>query len=504
MHFPDQPARSPADTDGVRPLSEISDVEELRTRARVLEASNAQLAEQLRKLTARVSAMEAGETAPLLKEIEQLKKRIENQVVPGNKSEKRGKPEKKERAPQTGHGPTEQPSLPVKIETHVLDEADCQCPDCGKPLKAWEGKFEESEEIDVVVRQHVRKVHRKQKYQCSCGHIETALGPVRLIPGGRYSTEFALQVVVQKFLDHIPLERQVRMLAREGLKVESQTLWDQEYALYLALIPVEKRLIEFIAGQKVRCADETRWPVFGSETKNWTMWVVAVAQAVHHSIKEGRSEEEAVEMLQSPDGYWMVDGYGVYPALAKKRPQMKLVHCWAHVRRHFLDVETAFPTEVARMLDLVGQLFHIEKDGPADELGKRRTERSKDVVASIRNVLETTPSLPGSGLRGALEYTQRRWSGLTRFLEDPDIPLTNNLAERSLRGPVVGRKNFYGARSERGTNAAALFYSLFESAKLVGVDPVAYLREATRCALGNITIPLPHEFLADGGLLAPH
>ncbi|MEW5848294.1 MAG: transposase [Myxococcota bacterium] len=79
--------------------------------------------------------------------------------------------------------------------------------------------------------------------------------------------------------------------------------------------------------------------------KNWTMWCVATEQAVHHSIKDGRSAEEAVEMLQSPDGVWMVDSYGVYTSLAKSRPGMNLAHCWTHVRRHFIDIETAFPEQ---------------------------------------------------------------------------------------------------------------------------------------------------------------
>ncbi len=84
-----------------------------------------------------------------------------------------------------------------------------------------------------------------------------------------------------------------------------------------------------------------------------------------------------------------------------------------------------------------------------------------------------------------------RWTGLTRFLEDPDIPLSNNLAERSLRGPVVGRKNHYGSKSKRGTEAAALFYSLLESANLCCVEPVGYLRQATGEALAAGQFPSP-------------
>jgi hypothetical protein len=100
--------------------------------------------------------------------------------------------------------------------------------------------------------------------------------------------------------------------------------------------------------------------------------------------------------------------------------------------------------------------------------------------------------LPRSELGKAVRYMLDRWTGLTRFLDDPCIPLDNNAAERVLRGPVVGRKNHYGSKSLRGTQVAALFYTLCESAKLVGVDPHTYLLTATEAALavpGTVTLP---------------
>jgi hypothetical protein len=100
---------------------------------------------------------------------------------------------------------------------------------------------------------------------------------------------------------------------------------------------------------------------------------------------------------------------------------------------------------------------------------------------------------PGSALFEAITYMTNRWSRLTCFVEDPRLPLDNNVAERALRGPVVGRKNHYGSRSLRGVEVAALFYSLLESAKLVGINPEAYLARAIEAALAGETVPLPHE-----------
>jgi transposase len=103
-------------------------------------------------------------------------------------------------------------------------------------------------------------------------------------------------------------------------------------------------------------------------------------------------------------------------------------------------------------------------------------------------------ALPGSGLRGAIEYMGGMWEhGLLRFLDDPNVPIDNNGTERCLRGVVIGRKNHYGSRSQRGTEVAALFYSLIESAKLAGVGPHTYLRVATLAALRGADVVLPHQ-----------
>ena len=100
--------------------------------------------------------------------------------------------------------------------------------------------------------------------------------------------------------------------------------------------------------------------------------------------------------------------------------------------------------------------------------------------------------LPGKSVEEGVRYMLERWTGLTRFVENPRIPLDNNAAKRALRGPVVGRKNHYGSRSQRGTQVAALFYTLCETAKLVGVDPYAYLLRALHAAIaqpGAVTHP---------------
>ena len=155
-------------------------------------------------------------------------------------------------------------------------------------------------------------------------------------------------------------------------------------------------------------------------------------------------------------------------------------------------------------MQLISKLYLVEREAPrvafpepAEHLALRaklREEHSRPLVAEIYAWAEDQrqKALPRSGLGQATEYLLGLRQGLTRFLEDPRIPLDNNAAERALRGVVVGRKNHYGSRSKRGTEVAALLYSLCETAKLVGVEPRAYLLEATHAALskpGTVTLP---------------
>ena len=182
-------------------------------------------------------------------------------------------------------------------------------------------------------------------------------------------------------------------------------------------------------------------------------------------------------------------------------PGIELAHCWAHVRRKYLEGSDAYPGLGEHAVARIGELFALEQEmqatGEGSELLERarlRRQWSKPIVDAVLEwALECRGGvMPGSKMGRAIEYMLKLWPGLTRFLDDPGVPLDNNAAERALRGVVVGRKNHYGSRSKRGTEVAALFYTLFESAKLTGVDPRAYVRKAALAAIetpGAVTLP---------------
>ena len=175
----------------------------------------------------------------------------------------------------------------------------------------------------------------------------------------------------------------------------------------------------------------------------------------------------------------------------------------------FLEAEDSEPELSAQFLDDIRELFGIEHE--IDERSKGldraaalavraevRGERSRDVVNRIGRRAAEVRVLPRSPIAKALTYLENRWDGLTRFVEDPRVPMTSNAAERALRGLVLGRSNPYGSRSKRGTEVAAIFYSLVESAKLNGIDPAAYLRLGAKTHLRGEVVPLPHEVVSSG------
>jgi len=317
-----------------------------------------------------------------------------------------------------------------------------------------------------------------------------------------------VEVAIDKYLDHLPLERQARRMAREGLTIDSQTLWDQLDALATGLQPTYEALRQYVLAAQVIGADETWWRFLqGRGAPRWWAWSVAREDAVAYTILESRSQHAARQVLNGYAGIVMADGYGVYDALARAGPGLILAHCWAHVRRKFVEAELHYPGPCGEILDLIGQLYAVERTCPtldpaASEdahaevrqlRGAARREHSIAIVDAIRAWAFRQRALPESSLGKAIAYMLGLWAGLTCFLGDARIPLDNNATERGLRGMVVGRKNHYGSRSKRGTAVAALFYSLIETAKLAGVNPKTYLLEATHAALENPgTALLPH------------
>ncbi|HKO91417.1 MAG TPA: IS66 family transposase, partial [Polyangiaceae bacterium] len=233
------------------------------------------------------------------------------------------------------------------------------------------------------------------------------------------------------------------------------------------------------------------------DNKRWQTWAVVAPNAVSYRILDSRSAAAAAEVLGDYAGMLLCDGYSAYESLRKRGGKFEIARCWAHVRRKFVEAEEVAPDAARQVLDLIGELYAAEAGCSTEDARARiRTERSRDIVRRIQDWALKQEGLPRSPLQKAIAYMGDLWPGLLRFLDDPRLALDNNATERALRGVVLGRKNHFGSRSERGSEVAALFYSVIESAKLAGVEPDAYLRGAARQAIRGERISLPHELAA--------
>jgi len=496
-------------------LEEITDVKTLQQVASHLEKATVRQSKQIAKLRAENARLRGTDLDPqmeleLLKEqLAALQRMVFSSSSERRPSDKKGADDEPEKA-RRGHGPKSQPNLPVEEVTHTLEEEDRACSICGQTLDKMGDQAEESSEITVVGVEYKILKHRRQKYRCRCNEqVMTAPGPAKLIPGGRYSVDFAVHVAENKYLDHLPLERQVKAMGRAGLETDSQTIWDQISVLARHLEPTYRALCRQVLESYVVYADETFWRNHENKnTSKWWTWCVASDDIATYLIQKSRSQKAAKKVLAGFEGTAMTDGYAAYQALQSSTPNLKLAHCWAHVRRKFLDAADFSPELSEHAVGLIGELFKIEQEipragpGASDEeqqetldLRRRlRQEKSRPVITDLLEwaVRHDGAVLPKSKMGRAITYMLKLWKGLTLFLEDPRIPLDNNAAERALRGVVIGRKNHYGSKSKRGTEVAALFYTLFETAKLSGIDPRAYVTLAANRAIaehGAVTLP---------------
>jgi transposase len=472
------------------------DIERLRQVARLQKSQLEHLIAMLARKCAELEKLKGsgGELQIALKLLEEAQEEAAKLDEPAAPPADKKKGKRKQR----GHGPTEQSNLPrVPLLCELVGAAARECPSCHGTLKPLAGQAERSEMIDVVeLKYQVVEVER-QKYVCACGGaVETAPGPVRAVDGGRYSLRFAIKVAFDKYVAHLPLERQVSLMAHHGLNVTSQTLWDQCSAVTELLAPTYDALFALLRASPVVGVDQTGWPdLEDTSLPPWQMWCVTAPRLVYHRICDDKSARTFKDLLGDYRGWVVADALGSHEAGARECRGLKLAACWAHVLRRFRDAVVDF-SEAQFMLAWIQDLYAI--DARATDSRDRallRSTESRVVTEKMKAWMQGTTALKTTSLGGAIRYTLGIWSRLTLFLDNPEIWLDNNRTERGLRGPVIGRRNHFGSKSARGTVVAATMYSLVESAKAAGVDPIAYLVQvATRAKQNPGAVLLPADF----------
>lgn len=463
-----------------------TDIEYLRSAAMILEAEltyersvNRQLLEIIRANTGELWSQQALKLA----EAEQML--VEPAAAP--KPEKHEKPRKAKRR----SGPRPQPKLPIEDVSCTLSEDERVCGGCGGELAAVEGMADTSELIDVIEVRYVVKRVCQQTYRCcDCGDLSRAKGPARAVKGGRYSLDVGVKVAIDKYEQHVPLARQARIAQGHDLQVGRNALYGLIERMADELEPAWNAILDEIRRHEVIGLDQTGWPDLDQKKKKrWQVWCLTAPGLVGHVIRGDKTAATFDELLNTYQGTVVCDAMSSHLSASRVRAgPIKLAGCWAHVRRKFADAEPDHP-RAREALELIRALYDIEAKAQSDD--ERRTLRaseSKAVLARLKAWLSTTAAPRTTSLGAAIRYALNDWGRLTVFADDPQVPLDNNATERGLRGIAIGRRVHFGSKSRRGTQVAAIFYTLIESAKAWGVDARGYLRAAVLAARAGIAL----------------
>ncbi len=390
----------------------------------------------------------------------------------------------------------------------IASSKTCAC--CGGSRLSKLGE-DVTETLEVVPRKWKVIQYVRERFSCrDCESIAQAPAPFHVIPRGWAGPSLLAMIVFEKFGQHQPLNRQAERYAREGVPLSLSTLADQVGACVNVLRPIFERIEAHVLAAERLHGDDTTVPVLAKgKTDTGRCWVYVrddrpfggrapPAAAFYYS--RDRSGEHPRQHLLSFAGILQADAYAGYDKLyepGRAPGPVTQAACWAHARRKFFvlaDVEAVArrksqgktplvlsPVALAAV-QRIDALFEIERaiNGlDADQRKAARGEKSAPLVADLRAWMheERAKLSRHSDLAKAMDYMLNRWDALARFLDDGRICLSNNVAERALRGIALGRKSWLFAGSDRGGVRAASLYSLIATAKLNDVDPQAWLAD---------------------------
>jgi transposase len=401
-----------------------------------------------------------------------------------------------------------QSHMPTEDEFYDLSDAEKFCATCGLPVI----EMPDTEDSEIIETQEVsgyRRVIRRAKYKpgCTCpGNkgIITAQGPAKLIPHGRYGSSVWIHIIIRKYELQIPVTRILKNLSLHGVSIPAGSVGDNLKRLAPLFEPIYAALEQRSQKAEWWQADETRWRVFEkTETKNsfrWYLWVFISTESIVHIIDPTRSARVIEDHLGSlVDGFLLVDRYSAYKSYAGKHPTVQLAFCWAHVRRDFREAGLKYAQLKewgSQWEQCISALFHMNTvrlqypvDSPPFKKEETLLRTALEVMKQTMTEELAQPRLHHQK-KAVLSSLNTHWAGLTVFIDHPAIPMDNNGSERTLRNPVVGRKNYYGSGSKWSARLTAMLLSIFETLKLWQINPVEWLSDYFRsCALAGGRAP---------------
>jgi transposase len=408
-----------------------------------------------------------------------------------------------------GHLPDHLEQEEVRIEPE-----DKTCPCCGGAMH--EIAVETTKRLHIIPRKLRVRVTIRPKYGCrNCAEaVVQAPAPDSAIPGGLPTEALLAHIAVAKYQDGCPLYRQCQIFARDGVRLDRQTLSDWLGTMAWWVTPLWERLLADVLASPKLFVDDTYLPVLDKgkkTTRTGYLWGLARDDApwrgerppaVAYVYTEDRVYARARQVLASYTGILQVDGWGGFKRLTGVADAAKadidrliLAYCWAHGRREFFEIHRSSGSPVAEeVLRRIAELYRIEEEirgWPPDQRKAVRQEKSKPLVKAIKVYLELqlTRVSRKTPVAKAIRYMLTHWIGLCVFLDDGRVEIDSNTIERRHRVIATGRRNSLFAGSDAGARSWAIFTSLIQTSLLNDIDPVIYLTDVLeRLVSGDVKI----------------
>jgi len=406
--------------------------------------------------------------------------------------------------------PSRQPFPAHLPRERVIVPGSTSCPCCGGDRLRKLGETV-TETLEVIPRRWKVIQHVREKMTCrDCEKISEPPAPFHVTPRGWAGPNLIAMLLFEKFGQHQPLNRQSERYGREGVPLSLSTLADQVGAGCAALDPLLRRIEAHVFAAERLHGDDTTVPVLAKgKTVTGRCWVYVrddrpfggrAPPAAMFYYSRDRGGEHPRAHLEKWSGLLQADAYGGYTKLydqTRKPGPILEAACWAHARRPFFalaDIEASarrkaegkapapvspLALEAVRRIDALFEIERAINGCSAEERRAVRQELSRPLVDDLEAWMrKERPKLSrGSDLAKAFDYMLKRWTAFTRFLDDGRVCLSNNAAERGLRGIALGRKSWLFAGSDRGGMRAAAMYSIIVTAKMNDIDPQAWLAD---------------------------
>jgi transposase len=403
------------------------------------------------------------------------------------------------------------PRLRRQPQRYELTGPERLCPECGCDRREF--GVETTEQYDYKPAEVFVVEHQRVKYVCPCceGQVVLAPKPPQPIDKGLPGPGLLAQVVVDKYLDHIPLHRSEQRFARLGADFPRSTMCDWMAACAMLLTPLWLLLKEHVLRTKVLHTDDTTVPVRDEQLRKHRygrLWVYIRHDAqpsIVFDYTATHARDGPAEFLKEFRGFLQADAYGAYDGIyTGSNGAIVEVGCWAHARNKFAEAASTDPERVLAAKAWVRRLYDVEDEAKAEITRhgltgaaaaavflRLRQAKAAPLLTSFGQWLlaQKEKVLPKSPIAAAINYVRNQWAALSRYTTDGDLHIDNNVSERTLKLIGMGRDNWLFVGSDAGGQTAAVLFSFTATCKLLRLDAFAYLRDV----LGRLPTQAPER-----------